>query len=76
MDALLEGSQPVEDILYPKQLCPFPHKNTLGHYIRKRLGLKETDLIKIKKSDLDNYGRSHVTLKVLQNGMYFADFSV
>jgi len=74
MDALLEGSQPVDDILYPKQLCSFPHKNTLGHYIRKRLGLKETDLI--KKSDLNNYGRCDVTLTVLQNGMYFADFSV
>ncbi|MGG1609138.1 restriction endonuclease PLD domain-containing protein [Bacillus wiedmannii] len=74
MDALLEGSQPVNGIQYPKQLSSFPSKNTLGVYMRKRLGLSPIALV--TKADLDRYGRDNITISLLQNGTYFVDFSV
>jgi hypothetical protein len=74
MDALLEGSQTVNGLQYPKQLSSFPSKNTLGVYIRNRLGLPPTALV--TKADLDRYGRDEVEISLLQNGAYFVDFSV
>ncbi|MBB6447801.1 restriction endonuclease PLD domain-containing protein [Bacillus benzoevorans] len=74
MDVLLEGSQTVNGLHYPKQLSSFPNKNTLGVYIRERLGLPPTALV--TKTDLDLYGRDNIHISLLQSGIYYADFSV
>ncbi|UOE95101.1 restriction endonuclease PLD domain-containing protein [Alkalihalobacillus sp. LMS39] len=74
MNALLEGTQTVSDLQYPKQLSSFPSKNTLGAYIRRRLSLSSTD--PVTKADLDHYGRDNISISLLQNGAYFVDFSV
>lgn len=74
MEALLEGSQPVDGIIHPKNLSSFPSKNILGSYIRHRLGLPSGSLV--TKSDLDRYGRDDIELSLLENGTYYADFSI
>jgi hypothetical protein len=38
MEGLLEGSQPINEIIYPKkQISSFPVKAELGIYIRNRI---------------------------------------
>lgn len=74
MDATLEGSQPVNGRPYPKNLCSFPNKNLLGVYIRERLGLSFDELV--TRRDLLQYGRDDIHLSLLQDGTYYADFSV
>lgn len=74
MNALLEGTQPINGVQYPKQLSSFPNKSTLGVYIRRRLGLSPTALV--TKADLDRYGRDEISISLLQNGTYYVDFSV
>ncbi|PEJ34202.1 NgoFVII family restriction endonuclease [Peribacillus butanolivorans] len=74
MEALLEGSHPVNGGEYPKQLSSFPSKNTLGVYIRTRLGLTSTAIV--TRADLDRYGRSDIEISLLQNGTYYVDFLV
>ena len=39
MECLLEGSQPINQIVYPKQLSSFPVKTELGIYIMNRTGV-------------------------------------
>lgn len=74
MQALLEGSQPVDGLTYPKNLASFPSKSILGSYIRQRLGLPSGSLV--TRADLDRYGRSYISISLLDNGTYYADFSV
>lgn len=74
MDALLEGSQKINGRFFPKQLSSHPSKNVLGRYIRERLGLSPQALV--TRADLDNYGRSDISITRLQDGTYFVDFSV
>ncbi|WP_263704328.1 restriction endonuclease PLD domain-containing protein [Bacillus thuringiensis] len=74
MNATLEGSQLVNGRQYPKNLCSFPNKNLLGIYIRERLGLSFDELV--TRRDLLQYGRDDIHLSLLQDGTYYADFSV
>lgn len=74
MSAILEGSQTINDTVYPKNLSSFPNKNTLGLYIRKRLNLDDESIINI--SHLKKYGRTDITLSLIEDGIYYADFSV
>ena len=74
MEASLEGSQKGNDGLeYPKQLATFGPKKILGLYLRKRLGV--TIDHKITIDDLENYGRDTVTLSLIDEGIYYCDFS-
>lgn len=73
MPALLEGSQPVDKVNYPKQISSFPKKSSLGKYIRKRLGLK--DGTPIRKHHLLQYGRTNIELSLMGEGIYSIDFS-
>ena len=73
MEALLEGSQNIDGNSYPKQLSSFPSKNTLGVYIRKRLGLAINSVVTTQ--DLENYGKSKILIQYLQEGTYYIDFS-
>ena len=74
MEGLLEGSQPVDGITYPKQISSFPKKNILGKYFRKRLGIEDGKKVTI--DDLNNYGRKNVDVYLLEEDIYYFDFSV
>jgi hypothetical protein len=82
MEALFEATQPQKntEIKYPKQICSVPHKNILGKYIRTRLGLplvskERRSEEKITRQQLLNYGCDKIKLKLLEPGVYSADFS-
>lgn len=76
MDCLLEGN--IEDkkagIKYAKQISSTPHKNTLGRYLRNRMGLGLAHFITL--ADLRRYGRTDVDLVLVSSGRYTADFHV
>ena len=80
MEALFEGSQPVNGMNYPKQISSIPSKAMLGEYLRFRLGLPPVSNEKrnderVTRADLERYGRSSINLKLLQQGIYSADFA-
>lgn len=87
MEASLEGVQKFNGLNYPKQISSYSRemvkdqngerisaKSILGRYLRNRLGvtLKET----ITLETLEKYGRKTITLSLIDDGVYFADFSV
>lgn len=86
MEASLEGIQILDNKKYPKQLASFstkqPYlngeriskKSILGRYIRKRLNVGIDDIITM--DTLINYGRVTITISLIDEGIYYADFSV
>ena len=86
MEASLEGEQKHDGKQYPKQLASYTpktpfldgkrisKKSILGRYLRSRLGVDIDD--RITKEMLDKYGRNTITLSLIGEGVYFADFSV
>lgn len=73
MECLLEGTQTIEGMTYPKQISSYRDKSEIGHYLRKRLGVGSTHVITMK--DLKRYGRDSVTVHQRGNRYYF-DFSI
>ena len=69
----LEGKQPINGVSYPKQISTVPHKDQLGKYLRHRLALKYGTLVKM--SDLVKYGRDFISVSLIQEGVYYFDFS-
>lgn len=86
MDASFEGVNNIDDKKFPKQLSSYsaevPYlngekiskKSILGRYIRKRINVDINHKITMK--DLNKYGRNTITLSLIENGIYYADFSV
>jgi len=75
MTCLLEGSQEVDGIEYPKQLSTYNDKSILGVYLRTRLGVSDIHLI--TRNDLRNYGREDINIYYDErNNIYHFDFSV
>lgn len=74
MDALLEGNQDENGVMYPKQFSSFPRKNLMGAYIRRRLGLPNGHFVTL--ADLTRYGRTHIDISLIDEGIYYFDFSV
>lgn len=87
MSASLEGKQTLNGVDYPKQISSYSptqpflpdgtkisKKSILGRYLRNRLGVSVTHQITMK--DLVNYGRTTITLSLIEEGVYYADFSV
>ncbi|MBZ8173799.1 NgoFVII family restriction endonuclease [Staphylococcus cohnii] len=86
MEASLEGEQSINGVKYPKQLASYSSKkptidgkkisvkSILGRYLRKRMQV-ELD-VEITKDILDEYGRSSITLSLINEGVYYADFSI
>ena len=74
MEGLFEGSQPVDDQIYPKQVSSFPRKSQLGQYIRNKIGVPSGQ--PVRKHHLDTYGRSDIDVSLLGDGVYKFDFSV
>ena len=74
MEGLLEGSQPIEDIIYPKQISSFPVKAELGEYIRNRIGVPLGQ--PVRRHHLEAYGRLDISISLISDGIYQFDFSV
>ena len=79
MKVLFEGSQPVDSQTYPKQISSVPEKDILGIYLRKRLGLKAVSQQRnpnerVSRRILSEYGRDYITLRLVEPGVFFADF--
>ncbi len=80
MEVLFEGSQPINNLNYPKQISSIPTKSLLGCYLRSRLNLPPVSSSrlpreKVTREILERYGRNSISLKLIQPGIYFADFS-
>ena len=73
MDASFEGHNPSDGKSYFKQLSSFSGKKAFGIYFRDRLGLPHNH--KITDRDLKKYGRETITLTLISEGLYEADFS-
>jgi hypothetical protein len=74
MEGLLEGSQPIDGLIYPKQISSFPIKSELGLYVRNRLKVPSGQ--PVRRFHLDNYGRIDIAVSRLGDGVYKFDFSV
>ncbi len=74
MEGLLEGSQPVDNVIYPKQISSFPVKAELGVYIRNRIRIPSGQ--PVRRHHLERYGRTDITVSLLAEGVYKFDFSV
>ena len=74
MEGLLEGSQPVNGMIYPKQISSFPAKTELGEYIRTRIGVPLGQ--PVRRHHLERYGRTDIQVSLLGDGVYKFDFSV
>lgn len=76
MDCLLEGNilDKRTGLMYGKQISSTPHKNTLGRYIRSRMGKSAHHFITL--ADLNHYGRTDIDLILVGPDQYTADFSV
>jgi hypothetical protein len=74
MEGLFEGSQPVNDVIYPKQISSFPVKAQLGEYIRNRIRVPSGQ--PVRRHYLERYGRTDITVSLLAEGVYKFDFSV
>lgn len=86
MEASLEGKQDLNGVVYPKQLTSYSKdrlslngerisaKSILGRYLRNRIEIPVDELITLET--LQNYGRTTITLSLIDTGVYFADFSV
>jgi hypothetical protein len=74
MEGLFEGSQPVDNVTYPKQISSFPVKAQLGEYIRSRIGVPSGQ--PVRRHHLERYGRTDITVSLLAEGVYKFDFSV
>lgn len=74
MEGLLEGSQPIDDVIYPKQISSAPAKSDLGQYMRHRIGVPLGQ--PVRRHHLDTYGRHDIKITLLEDGIYSFDFSV
>ncbi|RIP34968.1 NgoFVII family restriction endonuclease [Staphylococcus gallinarum] len=85
MEASLEGEQKIMGVEYPKQLSSYSSekpmingkkisvKSILGRYLRNRIQVSIDE--EITKDILDEYGRNSITLTLINEGVYYADFS-
>ncbi len=74
MDGLLEGSQDEQGFTYPKQVSTAPKKSLMGEYIRYRLGIPSGTFV--TKEHLLQYGRTDIDVSLLDDGIYYFDFSI
>lgn len=73
MEGLLEGTQQINGLIYPKQISSFPEKSHLGEYIRHRIGVPLNQ--PVRKHHLESYGRTDIKISLLGEGVYKFDFS-
>lgn len=71
---LLEGTQVINGITYPKQISSAHDKSILGDYLRGRLHV--TTNHPITMSDLNNYGRNYISVSHINSNNYYFDFHI
>ena len=83
MIGLLEGTNTIDDVEYPNKLCSSNNKKELGDYIRERIEKKlgrdifnASSIPLITKDILQLYGRTHIDISKIADGIYYLDFSV
>ncbi|MCM1229117.1 MAG: NgoFVII family restriction endonuclease [Ruminococcus flavefaciens] len=75
MHCLLEATQTINGIVYPKQLSTYNEKSELGHYLRQRLGVNASHVITL--NDLNNYGRNYIdVICITKHRDYYFDFHI
>lgn len=74
MVGLLEGNQVIDGVVYPKQISSSPYKKLLGEYLRDRLSVARGN--KVRMEHLSAYGRSDIEISLLEDGIYYFDFSI
>jgi hypothetical protein len=74
MQGLMEGNQELEGRTFPKQISSFPQKRILGEYFRRRLNVPSG--ARVTRQHLEAYGRTHIDLSLVSEGVYNCDFSV
>lgn len=76
MIGLLEGQvkRKSDGLIFPKNLASSPQKSILGIYLRERIGVSLDKVI--TKKDLIKYGRTHIDISLIGDGVYYMDFSV
>lgn len=72
MPALLEGTQIINGVKYPKQISSSPSKSILGEYLRNRLGVSSDHTI-TKEDLLKGLGRTDITVTWIADGVYLMD---
>ena len=73
IECLLEGTQEINGVIFPKQISSFNDKSILGSYLRRRLNVSSMHIITM--DDLDSYGRNYISVSNLGNNRYYFDFS-
>lgn len=73
MKWLLEWSQTIDGIVYPKQVSSFPIKSELWIYMRNRLWVPLWRAV--SKEDLLRYWRTDVEVSLISEWVYYFDFS-
>lgn len=74
MECLVEATQKIDEITYPKQLSSAKDKSVFGEYIRGRMGIALGG--QIIMDDLDDYGRRDIEITKIGHRYYRIDFSV
>ncbi|MDO5435306.1 MAG: hypothetical protein Q4G19_02950 [Clostridia bacterium] len=59
--------------MFPKQISSTPKKASLGIYLRNRLQVASG--VEITYEDLEKYGRTAIQATLIDNGLYYFDFS-
>jgi len=72
MTCMLEGTQVISGVEYPKQISSYGDKSRIGTYLRGRIGVFNR---RVNRNDLDNYGRISITVTYLGGNNYQFDFS-
>lgn len=74
MELLLEGTQAINGLIYPKNLSSVGDKSVLGGYIRDRMGISLNHQITMR--DLNNYGRNTVSVERISEYEFIFDIHV
>ena len=75
MDISFEQKGPKRNGLHVyKAFRSFRPNSRLGEYLRQRMGIKSGD--PFEEKDFIRYGRENIEISLLDEGVYFADFSV
>jgi len=76
MKARLEGSAEYPGLngKYHKNFSSFPKKNILGKYLRSRIGVQSG--VAVTREHLSLYGRDSIRVELLEEGIYYFDFSI
>ncbi|WP_407832413.1 restriction endonuclease PLD domain-containing protein [Vibrio rotiferianus] len=74
MEALFEQYRKRGEIKYPKAISSAPDKSIMGQYLRRRLGISNSEFVTLKH--LEEYGRTDIDVSMTSDGVYLMNFSI